>query len=472
MTSLRLFGSAPKARHLARVSLINTRPSHHHHQLRMSSSTQTMHLLPDNTGLWGITQTPSAAAKTSELLQQDMENHHVFFNQSGFHNHIPHHLLALYGTGAGPSHLQSAYDTNASYQRPVLPVHKSVTLTPETLTEYYGKEEYYPDFLTFFQSEIDRLGWKETVTRYLFEEGEGKEDLIIRLFGGFLHPLIQLMYGLEWGLTGVVAEGLAQAAVHRDDLREFLLTAEEKGRGREEGETVLGLLREAEGLKGAARSEDGNKIRDGVLVRAKGEMVDLAGRVKVGEGEVEGRTREMFNGAVYVAAGAAVSMTDRKKVPKFDFFLMHHVNAAPFFVTMNKMDWVPEKTKRRLLEWKIRMDLLQYVARGCPELRVERLEGYEPKQPGKAKMVEEIVSRLHGFGDDGHAIKLGRATVVCRNICREYEEKEGFMIKGGLWEKICHLIVDSVEAPGEHWVRSAGFEEAWKDIPNVDDSKL
>ncbi|KAK0674029.1 hypothetical protein QBC41DRAFT_298099 [Cercophora samala] len=447
-----------------------------------SSAPPEMNLTPSNTGLWGITQTPPAASKTSELLQRDMESHHVFFNRSGFHNHIPHHLLALYGTGAGPAHLQSAYDSNASYQRPVMPEHESVTLTPETLSRYYGREEYYPDYLRFFKNEIARVGWRETVGRYLFEEGEGKEDLMVRLFGGFLHPLIQLMYGVEWELPGVVAEGLAQAAVHRDDLREFLLTAERRGeeegegKGKGKGEGVLELLGEIsknEKLAKAARWGDENKIRDGVLVRAKEEMISLAARVSIREEEVEEKTAEMFNAAVWVASGAAVSMPlHQNKVPKYDFFLMHHVNAAPFFVTVNRMDWIPARTKKRLLEWKVRMDLLQFVARGCPELRMERLEGYRPKKPEQGGKIEDIIARLHTFDDDGHAIKLGRATVICRNICRGYEQKEGFKIKGDLWEKICHLIVDSVEAPGEHWVRSAGFEEAWKDIPNVDDSKL
>jgi hypothetical protein len=29
------------------------------------------------------------------------------------------------------------------------------------------------------------------------------------------------------------------------------------------------------------------------------------------------------------------------------------------------------------------------------------------------------------------------------------------------WAKILHLIVDSVEAPGQHWVRTTGLDEAW-----------
>ncbi len=77
----------------------------------------------------------------------------------------------------------------------------------------------------------------------------------------------------------------------------------------------------------------------------------------------------------------------------------------------------------------------------------------------------EIIAHLHTFPDDGHAIKLGRAVVVCRNVCKKYEDegKDWLVVKGDdIWKNVCHLVVDSVEAPGEHWVRSAGFDEAWK----------
>ena len=85
----------------------------------------------------------------------------------------------------------------------------------------------------------------------------------------------------------------------------------------------------------------------------------------------------------------------------------------------------------------------------------------------------EIIARLHTFPDDGHAIKLGRATVVCHNICKEFEAdgKDWLKVKGDMWKTVCHLIVDSVEAPGEHWVRSCGFKEAWKvcsDVPLIE----
>jgi len=48
-----------------------------------------IHITPKNSGLWqDVRQSEEAARKASELLQVDLEKHHVFFNQDGFHNHV------------------------------------------------------------------------------------------------------------------------------------------------------------------------------------------------------------------------------------------------------------------------------------------------------------------------------------------------------------------------------------------------
>lgn len=85
-----------------------------------------MHLIPENTGLWKPHQDAAAAKKASELLQQDLRDHHCFFNQDGFHNHISHHILALYGTGATPEQMQKGYDDNTSYQRQAAKPHDRI----------------------------------------------------------------------------------------------------------------------------------------------------------------------------------------------------------------------------------------------------------------------------------------------------------------------------------------------------------
>lgn len=251
---------------------------------------------------------------------------------------IPHHLLALYGTGASPSALQSAYDTNATYQRPVLPPHRDPPLTlqpwPEAAKPYLGREEYYPDFLRFFQSETQKLGgsWQAVMERYLFGKGldggdGGGDEMLVRLFAGFLHPLIQLMYGVEWAQEAVVAEALAQTAVHSGDIGAFLLGAEraaaERRQSHPDGPAVMELMAEVRGnekLATAARPGDANKVRDGVLVRAKEDMIAFAAKVRVRPEEVEERTAEMFDAALFVAAAAA--LVQPRKHPKFDFFLM------------------------------------------------------------------------------------------------------------------------------------------------------
>lgn len=73
------------------------------------------------------------------------------------------------------------------------------------------------------------------------------------------------------------------------------------------------------------------------------------------------------------------------------------------------------------------------------------------------------MKRLHNFAaDDGHAIKLARAAAIQEGLSKNYENRDWLLIKGDdVWNRIHHLIADSVEAPGETWVRTAGLEEAW-----------
>ncbi|KAK3939539.1 HypA protein [Diplogelasinospora grovesii] len=449
-----------------------------------------VHISPQNTGLWAVPQTEEAAKKASLLLQEDLEKHHTFFNEEGFHNHIPHHILALFGTGADASSLQKGYDGNAHYQRPALPPHPEVIQELrdwDHAREYLGNEKYYPDFLRFFQKEMETQSWEDVVLKYLFkaERDDATDDMLVRLYSGFLHPLIQLMCGMEWSQPAIVAEALAQVAVHGNDIKPLLLESEKLANEQDGNYAMPDLVelydavKRDEKLANAPKMSDPNKLR-AVLARAKDEMVAVAGRVKVRPEELEKRTAEMFNAAVYVASSAALAQYPQKH-PKFDFFLMHHVNSSPIFVTINRADWIPEETKVRLLEWKIRMDLAQYAARAVPELSIDKISNYQPKKLEKLedKMKDlkvkdakptDVISRLHEFEDDGHAIKLGRAAGVAYHISKKYEDDESvkLMIKGEeTWTRVFHLIVDSVEAPGPNWVRSCGFAEAWKEVPDM-----
>ncbi|KAK2057899.1 HypA protein [Colletotrichum caudatum] len=440
-----------------------------------------IHVAPTNTGLWQCKQQDAAANKVSELLQEDLKKHHVFFNPDGFHNHIPHHVLALYGTGAGPDAIQKAYDGNADYQRPAKGSHDSVVDELhdwEGAQKYLGRERHYSDFLLFYQREIERLGWEAALNEHLFKGDERADDMLQRIFAGFLHPIIQLMYGVEWEQPAIVAEGLAQAAVHKNQLKGFF---EETERRANETTTTAGTpmpriadlvdeIRANRKLATAAEMSDANKIFDGVLKRAPEEMMGVTSKVKVLPEELDERTAEMFHTAFYVAGGAALRPG---KEAKWDFFLIHHVNAAPIFLSINSKPWISTENKVRLLEHKIRMDLVQFAARGSPQLRLDQVRSYRPKDKDQGRELVSkpsgLLPRFHAIPDDGHTIKVARALGICQELSSRYGDRPWVRIRGGdEWLGLSYMLLDGTEHSETRWVRSAAFEEAWKDVPDRD----
>lgn len=246
-----------------------------------------IHVNPQDTGLWKVKQTDDAAEKASELLQQDLEKHHVFFNDIGYHNHIVHHILSLYGTGAPAHTLQAGYDANTAYQRPTYPAAPHVVQDLQSWAHaeaYLGKGAHYPDFLAFFQRDIAARGWHAVLVEYLFAGTAAADDLLVRLFAGVMHPLIQLLFAMEWEQPALVAEALAQTCVHQPSLKELLFRAEADanaayGVGKvQQGERrsmprIVALLEEAKGdekISTALRvaEEKGMTIQEWLFKRA------------------------------------------------------------------------------------------------------------------------------------------------------------------------------------------------------------
>lgn len=171
----------------------------------MATATK-IHLSPStDTGVYSSGVTEDAARTASEVLQEDMATHHVFFNDDGFHSmfsfstsmacseadaaqdHIVHQILTIYALGADPAEIKAAYKRNASYQRPVLPTAVNVVQGMRDTAIFIkclGKEENYPNFLAFFQEEIDAKGVGDVLNEYVFKGDERAESMLSRLYGG------------------------------------------------------------------------------------------------------------------------------------------------------------------------------------------------------------------------------------------------------------------------------------------------
>nr|POE63525.1 oxidoreductase afly [Quercus suber] len=407
--------------------------------------------------------------KTSKFLQENHDQHHIFFNSSGFHDHIAHHLLTLWALRASPQDIQRGYDTNKTYQRSMQPLDKTRVADmydPAKFKSYLGNEKYYQDFLAFFKAEIEKSSWQEVLQTYVFSGQEHADDMLVRMFAGFLHPIIHLGFGVEFRQPTIIAEALAQAAVHENWLGRYLLPAEETAAKVVDGKnpSIVQLLDEIRGdtdLSHAPLWSDGNKLRDGVIARAGDRMVHYGAQVHVRPDDLERKNAEMTNAVAYYAGGA--QRPDH--VVKYDFYYMHCLNCSIFFPTFLKQEWLSTSNKVRLLEWKIRNDIAMYASRRSPELHLDIIREHQAKQPSDWDGIEDRVVR---FDDDGHAAKLVRALAHGQRICEQYESRDEFRVKKDDWLQLGHMAIDSVEdsmtKDKPNWVRSAGFDEAWEDV--------
>lgn len=243
---------------------------------------------------------------------------------------MPHHLLALYGTGASVADIQKAYDLRHPLQRPVVSQHqdavKDLITHWDHASEYLGKEEHYPDFLAYFQRVIERDGYESVVKSHLLKGDDSANDILLRLHAGVVHPLIQLMYGLEWKQPAIAAQAFAQTCVHNvEGLDQLLLASEQQANTIPRSTKMPSLLSMYEKVKadpqlaGSVRMEDKSKIEDGIIQRAREPMIAILEQVHVEPEELDERIAEMFHAMILVASSAAIHPPHHIK---YDFFFM------------------------------------------------------------------------------------------------------------------------------------------------------
>ncbi|KAI4097423.1 MAG: hypothetical protein LQ339_006741 [Xanthoria mediterranea] len=377
-------------------------------------------------------------------------------------DHIAHHIPTIFALGASPSAIKKHYENNKSYQRPSETLHHDLVRDlhdPAIFLKHLGQEAYHHDYLAFFQDEINCKGHEAVINDYMLKGDERADAILVRMYAGFLHPIIHLGFGVEFNQPAIIAEALAQAAVHDGWIGTFLLEVEHASSKIPHSKSLVEILDQIRAdpkLRMAAHWDDGNKIRDGTLARAPDKMIKYAAQWKVGLDELEAKAAEMTNAAVYFTGGAQ----HPPKQIKFDFYYMHCVNSSIFFSSFLKQAWMIPEHKARLLRFKGWLDLAMYASRRAPDLLLDEIVNYRPKSPKDSW--DGIFKRVIEHEDDGHASKLVRALKHGEEICKPYNDNPRFRIKEDMWLRLGHMAIDSVEDSGEPWVRSAGFEEAWE----------
>jgi len=123
-------------------------------------------------------------------------------------DHGPMAYLAMHGLGIGIDRIREFAET---YQQRLVrfpPPHE--TVSAENWHTHAGRRASYAGVLAYFSGEIERNGWRTTVSNHL-----------PRLISGWVkdafHPLIRLGYGIEFAVPTEIAAGLAYFTIVGDD---------------------------------------------------------------------------------------------------------------------------------------------------------------------------------------------------------------------------------------------------------------
>lgn len=117
---------------------------------------------------------------------------------------------------------------------------------------------------------------------------------------GLIHPIIHLGFGIEYNQPAIVAEGLAEAAVHEAYLTPFMRDVEKAagGIGFEPGKTLTQLLHEIgedKEILSSVHYDDDSQIRDGILTRVPERMTHYVKQYTVSAETLNDQVIEMVN---------------------------------------------------------------------------------------------------------------------------------------------------------------------------------
>ncbi|KAJ8501978.1 hypothetical protein ONZ51_g311 [Trametes cubensis] len=472
------------------------------------------------------------------LLEEDRDNHHCFWGRIGFHNHLSHHILAAYDLGATSALLQKIYDAEAKsieqwdlYALSRVGSDSAIGALEEVTTQNWtqflgmGNAKYYPQYLDFFTKEIAEHGVGDTLEKYIFAPAANGNGacMLLRFVGGAVHPLIQTGYAAEFGSDAMVAQALAQAAVH-DAFRPELFdlagppapaenlayqAREPTHRQPSKGHSLLSILRQAynSDIMKPVMPYDPDallsaRFRAACTDGRPEEIRRLSALWQIdttrGQAELDERVEELLWTTTLLLVGSG----RRGRKPRLDFFLMHMLNASLFVPSL--LAAIPTmESKATLLRAIVPVLLIYLTVRGRPRIDAELAMTYTatPRPPNE-KLPEPYVSAIGKPEDDvdfnpwpgmvasvlhapdAHTLKAIRVLyyaaqrygrtppggVIGAFDMNGHETHEGIAkVDGSLFVRAAGVVMDTLGwvSHGQRegsWDRSAlGWDDAWKD---------
>ncbi|CAK5276459.1 unnamed protein product [Mycena citricolor] len=418
---------------------------------------------------------PEATKKLQELLIKDGKEHHCFFNDRGFHNHLADHIIAAYDMGASPELLDEIYKTEAQEQRPL--GETGPLLDDVRWQSRLGDPNAYAAYLVFFQEKIAKYGITKTLEDYLMSpKANGKgASMFGRLFGGALHPIIHVGFGAELGLDSLIAQGLAMCASTEGDFSSVVAdhwtTAMPKvPEVPTKGVTLFSILRqvyESPDLLPTLPYSPNDAIGTGYYKLCDSPKhthalrslyskwsIDTTLEGAAFDAEINKRVEEALWQAMLFTAGTGRT----GHAPRLDFFLMHSITTA--IVLPRLLDALPQKLhKVQMLQGYARACAAWAIARGRPHINPSLLMSY-PALPAPESLKTStaadpwapiITTALDHY--DAHLVKTIRA-LYYGHI--NYGKVAAGQVPGAVDENGKETHPGLGKLDGTAWIRAAG----------------
>ncbi|KAI0060638.1 hypothetical protein BV25DRAFT_1887832 [Artomyces pyxidatus] len=430
-------------------------------------------------------------------------------------------LLAAYDLGASPALLQTIYDQEHGELQSVFMADtrnktvekQDVQIQEDNWKEYLGQDKYYANFVVFFSDKVKEFGGPAAFERYVYSPTADGAYMAERLVAGVVHPLIQMGYATEFGSDAMVAQALAQTAVHEPINPEIFIwnsTPHDNDSNIKVSSSnplsLFGVLQEAYASSimkpvmpydpnALIRKRTADTLTPARIVEIR-RLTTLWGCTPAAltPATIAEKTRDVLFAATTLFAGTG----KRGRAPRLDFFLMHVLTSA-LFVPHLLHALHSAEAKARLLNSYLASTLLTMLIRGQPRVDTGLLMSYPatpvpPSQRGSAKQSTAPTPAVFGrpadpeFANpwvvllphvlparDAHTLKVFRALYFA---AQRYGELPRGAVAGGdmrdidgsVFARAAGVLVDVMGwvGPGEgqdegSWDRSGlGWDAAWE----------
>ncbi|KAH6905272.1 hypothetical protein BKA70DRAFT_1565248 [Coprinopsis sp. MPI-PUGE-AT-0042] len=378
---------------------------------------------------------PQTTDALKEVLKDNHQRWHIFFSDMGFHNHASHRAIALWAVGAQADIIHDGYKRDCGYEKPA--IQSPQRITDDNFDEHLGDDKYYSGYVEFFSDHVEKNGLAKTLEDWVFstranigrESANLPEDkqpqMLTRFVAGVLHPIIHTGYGAEFSLPGMLAEGLAQCAVHSAESSSLvpssvfdgtLFKAKTDGPKNTNPLDILGqvydkLHAEASDLKGTTQLAQ----LDTAMGQNATVLLELANQWeldvdRLGQDEyLQGKIEEIAFLVVSMYGVSGWTIRGKDQPTRADFFFMHLVTSSIFLPSIAAL--ISPVSRARLLHTYLTIAFAMYSFNGCPKLDFAgfyALKEAPAEGPGKSNPWLPIIEHAIEHHDE-HLVKTQRA---------------------------------------------------------------